>query len=162
MDAPEWSAHAVRFARRPCLSTSRTTITESLTWTSFVRGGPPFRTNDVSDTKILDCPCCGGEAFHTWKTDDEPHYLVQHFVLCKDCGLKIGGYGGKESTIAKWNRRHAPEASNAAKRVTEPQVRAEFIAAGAWQDPYTAEWEMGDDELQTAVRAIIAKAKDQS
>ena len=57
----------------------------------------------MSETKILPCPFCGGEA--EIRTN-----FVHHFAICKECNTVSDYMNSKAEAIAAWNRRTPPAA----------------------------------------------------
>lgn len=64
----------------------------------------------MSETKLLHCPFCGGEAkVHSRCSYEETGGETMFFVRCNDCGSEGSWNYSKEKSIKAWNTRKTVE-----------------------------------------------------
>ena len=59
----------------------------------------------MSETNLLPCPFCGGEARHYTPGPTD------HHIECRSCAADVGGYMEKAEAIAAWNARSVTAAA---------------------------------------------------
>ncbi len=57
----------------------------------------------MSETKLLTCPFCGGEA--KIATYDFGYSIKEYWIYCHSCDCASGRYHSKEQAIEAWNTR---------------------------------------------------------
>ena len=97
----------------------------------------------MAETKLLPCPCCGGEADNWESFNDECAYID-----CKECGLSISR-PIMEKAISAWNRRVPPTSEQIVEYIEKTHAENKEMLEKQKRNMEKVEkwWEKFDDLL---------------